>query len=247
MQPTTRSLLLIPLLVAILAVAGCGGGDDPAPTPTIASSEASPIQPASGATPVEATTDSENTTESTTSDTGGAAVAGTGNAAVDAVAAALRNQLASLPMRITMTDDEGSVTTAEIASPSTMRIRAEDMEMIAVEGTVYFLEDGVWTESPGLAGMVTAFAGSLAPEDIQEQVDMIVSAEQLPDEEVNGEAVSVYRFTVVSPDGDDAEAQKIHVRKSDGLPVRLSDEGVSDESFLVEYEYDPSIVIEAPQ
>jgi hypothetical protein len=246
MQRTKHTALLTILLVAMLAIAGCGGGEDPTPTPAPSSSEAAPVEPASGATPVEATTNSDDTTESTTTD---AAAPSTGNAAIDAVAAALRNQIESLPMRMTMTTGaEGEMMTAEVASPDRFHINASDTELLMVDGTFYIRNGDTWIANDAMASIASAIIGQFLPEAIEEQIAAIGSAEQLPDEEVNGEPASVYLFTVTSPIGDVGNnTSKVYIRKSDGLPIRLTDADDTEESFSIDYEYDPSIVIEAPQ
>ncbi len=270
MKNAKRTLLMTGMLVAALTLAACGRGDDPTPTPAPAAVEQLPSQELATATPApagdaastsseatssesttETTTESttasttESTTESTTASTGSSSgpVASSGNASIDAVASALRNQIANLPMRMTMTSGETAGGTVEIASPTRLRMDMGGMQLIIVDGRAFMLEDGVWTENPAMAGMVTAFAGNVSPEAIQEQVDMLVTANQLPDETINGQAVSVYQFTV----SDDTDTSRVYVRKADNLPVRVTNDATGEDAYSVDYDYDPSIVIEAPQ
>lgn len=248
MIQTKRSLLLTFLVVAMLAIAGCGGGDDPTPAPASASSESAPGEAASGATPVEATTNSESTTASTTGAESNAVVSSTGNAATDAVAAALRNQLASLPMRMTMSAaGESEAMVSEMASPTRFRINAAGMELMVVDGTVYMNMNGAWVANDAMGETVNAMMGQFTAEAIEEQVNTIATAELLPDETVNGEDASVYQFTVDLGEGLPASTSKLYVRKSDGLPIRVTSGDGEDGAFQVDYEYDPTIVIEAPQ
>lgn len=269
-RSTTRGLFrhtfwVTLFLVVMLAIAGCGRDNNDtsssqtsasgeaaaseSPTSESPTSESNPAEPASGTPVQQESTDGTETTEAATSDNGSAA--STGNPVLDAVAAALRKQASSLPMRMTMTSSEGNETdtfVAEIASPTRMRINADDMEILMVDGTVYLKEDGEWIANEFMAGMAGAMMGQFLPDGIEAQVNTLVDAEQLADEEVNGEAVSVYRFRVDAPEEDASEAMsQVYVRKSDGLPVRMTSADGTEYSFQIDYSYDPSIVIEAPQ
>lgn len=252
---TRKTLLVTAIIVAALSVAACGRDKDATPTPAPAAVEQLPSQALATATPAgdvanSASTSSGSTTETTTANTSsnasGVAVPSSGNPAIDAVASALRNQVAHLPMRMTMTAGDTAGGTVEVASPTRLRMDMGDMQLVIVDGRAFMLDNGVWVENPAMAGMATAFAGNISPEAIQEQVDTILTAQQLPDETINGHAVSVYQFTVSDDDAGEDGASLVYVRKSDNLPVRVSNAGSGEDAYSVDYEYDPSIVIEAP-
>lgn len=242
MQSTRRTILLSIVLVAMLAIAGCGGGDDPTPTPVAAE----PVN-----TPAQQETTNTDTSSGTTAQGSDDPVpaSSTGNIAVDAVAAALRKQVASLPMRMTVSSGaEGEAMTAELVSPERFHVNAGGLEILMVDGTVYMRQGDAWIANDTMGAMANAIMGQYMPENIEGQIATIVSAEQLPDETVNGEAASVYSFTVNSPlDGEENVVSRVYVRKSDGLPIRVASAEGAEDTYQVDYAYDPSIVIEPPQ
>lgn len=262
MTRTKQTLLVVGMLVAALSTAACGRGNGPTPTPAPAAVEQLPSQevatptpaPASDAatsdTPGDSTTGDSTTTETSsegaTTESSSAPLPSSGNAAIDAVASALRNQMANLPMRVTMSAGDTAGGTIEIASPTSMRMNMEGMQMMFVDGRAFMFEDGVWMENPAMAGLVEVMAGQFDLGSIQEQIDTISTAEQLPDETINGEAVSVYQFTVSDDIDGEQGVSWVYIRKSDNLPVRVSTDGEGDEAYSADYTYDSSIVIEAP-
>jgi hypothetical protein len=233
-------------LISSLALVGCGGGDDPTPLPAATATVETVLPGGAVVEPAGGAPAQQETTNTGASD---AAVASTGGAEVDVIAAALRKQIENLPMRMTMGDATGADSmVAEMASANAFHITAADMELIMVDGKVYMKMGNEWVQNDQMAGIVNGMVEAFTPENIAEQISTIVAAEQLPDENVNGEAANVYLMTVNSPIGSEGDAaSKVYIRISDGLPIRVASADGAETPYQVDYEYDPSITVVAPQ
>lgn len=239
-MPLKKKLIYLLLIVTLaLGLAACGGSDDEDPT------VAAPVAEEATATTAPAVPAADAPVP-TSAPAGDEAPPASGDA-VDAIRDAILAQQANLPMRMTM-ESEGEVTTMEMAGEDSFRMLSPGFGLIMVDGKAYMLEGESWTENPAMAAMAVTIRKNFDPAAVEESMGDIKQAEELADEEFEGTPARVYQFvTDVLGDGSVTSTSKLWVRKSDGLPIAMDATDDQGSPTRVRYEYDPNIVIEAPE
>lgn len=170
----------------------------------------------------------------------GAAQSGAEQAILDAVTALE----AAGPYRVVQRGG-GAETVLEVVPPDRLRVRLGSLETVTVGARSWTKLNGTWTEQPGGA----APAPGLSREGLAD--GLITNPQHLGTEEVGGTPAEVYRFEgEATTEGVSAsQVAKLWVGVADGLPLRLDStvtvQGVITETSMT-YEYDDTIVIEAP-
>ncbi len=259
-------------LVLVTAFVGCGApGSESAvatrpapPTLDAAATVANMLAPSAATAIPTAASNSQNAAATTVPPT--ASASNSQNAPTDAppdvIRRAMLAQLQAPRERVTtkITSADGTVTEMlmEFIAPANFHIRADTMELIAVEGKgAWKKESDTWqTADPALA---QAFTSARDPKTIQELMDMVVwgDAKFLGAEILNGKPMWLYAYPTIvkglgSDGGDIHGANQLWVGALDGLPYKLVSE--SDSAFTAGgkdqieqlHDYDAVFTIEPP-
>ena len=177
----------------------------------------------------------------------------------EAVRQAARNQMQSLPLRVTIeteaidTESAGKTTTyvIEYESPERVHMTMEDMEVLLVDGKGWRKEGDAWVEDALMATVAAGMAENLNPERLETLMGTITEAALVGEEQIDGQAAQVYEYSARQEMmGMEATTKtRLWVRIKDGLPLRQEVEsdavGVQTHTVMT-MEYDPGIRVAAP-
>jgi outer membrane lipoprotein-sorting protein len=173
----------------------------------------------------------------------------------EAVRQAARNQMANLPMRVTMEmagAGSPSRTVVEYASPQRVRMRMDGLEVLLVDGQAWRKEGTAWVEDAMLTAAAAAVAEGLDADALEEMLATITDARRVGEETIDGEPTVLYTYGAERETMGvrAATTTRLWVRTADGLPVRQEVEAEAmgrRNRTLMTIEYDDTIRVEAPE
>lgn len=136
----------------------------------------------------------------------------------------------------------------EVHWPDRYHARNAGGEFILLPGKTYMKQGGQWMAMPM---DMSAMASSFAPEAMHQMFDNMTNAKDLGETTLEGRTVRAYEYdTFVTMMGFKAQSHvKVYIDPETNLVVRQESDteaGRQQSKVVQEYEYDPSISIDAP-
>lgn len=136
----------------------------------------------------------------------------------------------------------------EIVWPDRFHVMSGHGEIIVIPGATYVKQGAKWQMFPmDMSKMIERYR----PEAMRDQFERTVEVKALGDSDINGHAARGYEYdTSVTVQGITAKSHaKLWVAKDSGLPIHQESDGEAmghKSHHVADYEFDPSIKIDAP-
>ena len=137
--------------------------------------------------------------------------------------------------------------TIQYAAPKNYYFKRVEGEVIAVGGSSYRKQNGVWEKLPVDISDQLAEQTRLMTEEVAEEVENV---EMIGQEKFDGKDALVYLYKNAIEETGEETTNKIWIDKATGLPLRIDFEGTvngQQQQITTLYDYDKPVRIEAPK